>query len=934
MKTLVLTEKPDAARDMAEGLDVAQRDLGGWFESDRYVVTWSVGHLIRLNSPEAYNPAYKQWSLEQLPIVPETFRYHVSSRGKEQFEVIRDLLGRADIERVVLATDAGREGELIGRLLLDKAGNARPVWRFWTSAAWTPSVVRAGMQALRPASDYDNLFHAALARQQADWLVGINASRALSVRAALPGEHYALGRVKTPTLALVVRRQREIDEFSPETYWTVKARFLHGSEEYLGAWVGSAVDELPDKFAEPADPDEADVVGTRIRRPATAKRIIREICPGQILTDAKASETRILPLTGGRGGVKGVVADIKRSTKCVPPPPLFSLTTLQQTANQKFGFSLEKTDALAQSLYQKHKAISYPRTESQVLGAAQADEIPAVLNALAARHRLKLDKAVVDAGDKRIFNDARLVEDHHAIIPNGLPLRRPDPDEEQLYLLIVRRFVAAFLPDYVYDSLQVLTAVNGEVFKTTKSMVADGGWKEFYNQEVRAVGQRDAIDSLQPGDEVRLKFVLLGQEQTAPPPAYNDASLVNDMVHAAKFVEDEKMKAILRRTNGIGTPATRSAILKELVEGRYLVRTGRTIRPTPKAKALIGVMEDEPIAQPGLTAYWEDQLDRIAHGNGCTLKDFQHEIVEHVRQLVDAARTIAPDRLDHGEAVGPCPACGGDVREQDERYVCRHFPQCSFSIRRKSLAKLGKAELLRAEMQTLLRRQPLKLEKLRDRKGKLFSTHLRLERHEKYGWQVAFGQPAASTAPPAPAPAPGCDCVGTPAGALEPRPAVHSLQTLVFAADLCRNALGLTPEDAPLEPLSAAFREAGNPPQRDAFLRQLRHASLLPEDWPQEGLPDPRRLLADGYREACHLWILANGLHPRIPPQRPVCVRRADQVTAGTITGILPQTGHYRVELSAAGGETLTVPWEDTTCPACNQPGIATITTEESAPCR
>lgn len=938
MKALVLTEKPDTARDMAEGLGVSQVDRGGWFESGEHVITWSVGHLIRLNSPETYNPAYKKWSLEQLPIVPETFRYHVSAKGKDQFEVIRTLVAREDIDRVILATDAGREGELIGRLILEKAGNTKPMWRFWTTAAWTPSAVRSGMQTLRPSRDYDNLFHAALARQQADWLVGINASRALTVRAGLPGENFALGRVKTPTLALVVRRQREIEEFVPESYWTVKARFLKDREEFVGGWVGSAVDDLPDAPAEPVDPQDAEVVGTRIKRHATAKRIIREICPGMILPEAKANETRILPL-GSNGRAQGVVVDVKRSPKSVAPPLLFSLTTLQQAANQAFGFSLEKTDAVAQALYQRHKVISYPRTESQVLGSEQAEEASAILAALAKRHAFPLDKAQVDGQDKRIFDSAKLVEDHHALIPNGLTLNRADADEENLYKLIVRRFVGAFFPDYTYDSLQVLTAVNGEVFKTTKTVVADVGWKGLYHEAARAVGHKDAIDTLAAGDVVRLKFVLLIKGLTAPPPAYTDATLVNDMIHAAKFVEDEKHKATLRRTNGIGTPATRSGILRELVDARYVVRNGRTIRPTPKARALINVMDDEPIANPGWTASWEDQLDRIAHGDGCNLKDFQHEIIEHVRQIVDAARTISPDQLDHSEAVGPCPACGGDVREQDDRYVCRHFPRCSFTLRRKSMARLGKAEISRHEMQALLKRQPLKLEKLRDKKGKPFSSHIRLDHHEKYGWQVAFGlppspvienPPAASEAPPArvltPVP---CGCVGTPAVDVEPRPGVHSLRTLVVAASKFQSALGLSQDSALLESIIKALRDSGSPPERETFGRLLQQCAVLPGGPLPEALPDPRTLLADAYREVCSLWVLSNGLYSRIPPTRRILSRQGETVVEGTVTGILPESGHYRMSQTTLGNAPLTIPWEETSCPVCHGPGLAIVSGEE-----
>lgn len=614
-KSLILSEKPSQAQDIAKGLDDRFQRKDGYLEGNKYVVTWAFGHLVELEDPDAYNARYKKWKMEDLPIIPDTFKYRITKDGSKQFKVIKGLIQNSNIEKVIISTDPGREGELIARLILMMAGNKKPLYRFWSSKALTSDVVKEVFKNLKPASEYDRLYQSALSRQQADWIVGISATRAFTLKAGGYGNTYSLGRVQTPVLAILVNREMEIKSFKPQDYWLLKAKFRHKEGEYEGLWVNSV------KNDEIKGGHDGDGAGDR----DLVSRILRE-------DFVKEIQIRI-------SGKSGIIELCEQQVKEEHPPLLFSLTVLQQEANKSFGFSADKTLKIAQSLYENHKAVSYPRTESQHLNEEMAQEIPKILNNLTRYNHVKFDlsKCLISEKNKRIFNSEKLT-DHHALIPTGKISEGLNPDEAKLYELIVRRLIASFYPAFKFKTTTVITGVEQDKFKTMGRTVISQGWREIY-------GSREERDQLLPAliekDTVHVIETNADKKQTTPPARYTDASILSAMTNAQRFVKDEKLKKVLKETAGLGTPATRASIIETLISRGYIERKGKALIPTQKGISLINAVRNEKIADPAYTALWEQELDAIAKGEIKSSNTFMQEIKNYTKELVEKAKGIS-----------------------------------------------------------------------------------------------------------------------------------------------------------------------------------------------------------------------------------------------------------------------------------------------------
>lgn len=719
MKQLVLAEKPSQGRDIAAGLGRFTRG-DGCLESDSHIVTWAVGHLVGLAEPEEYDEAYSRWALDTLPIMPDKFKYAVLKNSGKQFRVIKKLTARKDVDSIVIATDPGREGELIARLILRQCGVKKPVYRMWTSQALTPEVVRSAFQELKPDSDYDRLALAGELRQQADWLVGINATRAVTAKT---GELFSLGRVQTPTLALIANREAEIRDFRPQDYWNVEAEFKSGENAYKGAWF------RPSDASQSTAPD-----------PDTETEDEGVSSPCAIMS-AREAEGIAAKVAGKRGRIESV----RTVEKTERPPFLFSLTTLQQTANRLLGFTAAHTLDVAQSLYERHHCLSYPRTGSQRLGSSMVEEAKAVVAALG-RGAVRFDgrRITVRGNDRRVFDDSKLT-DHHALMPTRKIPTGLNSDEQKLYELVVRRFLAAFYPDHKYRSTVVITEVEGETFRSVGRSTIQEGWKELFPSR----DENGYLPVLIEGSAVEALSAEAVKKQTQPPARYTDASILRDMTNAAKFVTDAKLKQALKETAGLGTEATRAGILKTLEQRGYVERRGKSIQATPKGEFLIAKMKGERVADVAFTALWEQALDEIAEGKERNTEVFVKGIREYTAEIVkrmkgeemsfkgNGGTATATETRDGKKVLGECPECGREIVETQKGYGCSGYKEgCKFVIWKDSLSRLGYKNIKLTEARELLAKKLIKLKGLVGKSGKEFDCQGRLAKDPKYGWKI------------------------------------------------------------------------------------------------------------------------------------------------------------------------------------------------------
>ena len=661
-KALIITEKPSVARDIASALG-GFREEGGYFESDAWVLTWAVGHLFELLEPEEIDPEYKRWTLANLPIIPERFQTKQKQGQAERVRTIKKLLERDDVASVVNACDAGREGELIFREIVEHFGSRKPIRRLWLQSM-TEDSIRDGFARLRPGEELENLASAAAARAHTDWLIGMNATRALTKR--LKGRRekgaWSAGRVQTPTLALLVERELEVLVHVPKPYWQLVATFAHAGSTYTGIWFDPAL----------AATGEEDARDDRLFDEARARAIV-------------AAAT-------GQAGAAEETRKPSRETA----PPLFDLTSLQREAIRRFGWTARRTLSAAQRCYEAHKILTYPRTDSRCLPNDYREKVREVFETFAAAGRASRmsDDPVKDYGtaaarlladglenEARTFDDAK-VSDHFAIIPTGrLPNAGVSGDDRRLFDLVVRRFLGNFLPPAVWERVERTTVVAGERFRSRARTLMEPGWRSVGDAGADEEGV-SSLPPLVPGQTEASGVVVATQsvdrvaEQTKPPPRITEARLLSLMENAGKDLEDEDFAAAMHE-RGLGTPATRAEIIENLIAKGYAVRLGRAIRPTAKGIRLIDILRRvhiDGLTSAELTGEMEYHLTQVEHGQR-PASDFMDEMRDYTREIVEHAKNFEyEDLYAKDPTLGPCPQCGRDVVEAPWFYRCKETP--------------------------------------------------------------------------------------------------------------------------------------------------------------------------------------------------------------------------------------------------------------------
>lgn len=615
-KTLVLTEKPSVAKDIARVLS-CKRSGNGCIVGEKYIVTWALGHLVTLADPEAYDDKYKNWRMEDLPMLPGRMKLVVIGQTSKQFKAVSSLLSSAEVSDIVIATDAGREGELVARWIIQKANCRKPMRRLWISSQ-TDKAIKEGFASLKPSSQYDNLYRSAQCRAEADWLVGLNVTRALTCK---HNAQLSAGRVQTPTLAMIVRREEDILRFRPKDYFTVKADFGEYTALYKDG-KGQA------RFADAA----------------AAKEV--------------ADSVR---------GKRGVLSEVKKVYRFKAPPAAYDLTELQRDANKKYGYSAKQTLSLMQSLYETHKLLTYPRTDSRYITKDVAATLPERLRAIAIGPYKDSANAVLRSKPiqtKYIVNDAK-VTDHHAIIPTEqyVDLNKLSREERHIYDLVVRRFIAVLSAPFEYDEVQVKITVGRYNFYTKGQSVKSAGWKAVYDStladddddaEPDLAAQR--LPALSQGAAVAVKEVRVCAGKTSPPARYTEATLLTAMENPASQVEDGRLRDALKTAGGLGTPATRADIIEKLFNSFYIERRGREIFPTSKGRQLIGIVPPD-LKSAELTAKWEQQLSLIAEGKANDRK-FIEEMRGYASSLVQAVKSSTAEYKHDNMTREPCPQCG------------------------------------------------------------------------------------------------------------------------------------------------------------------------------------------------------------------------------------------------------------------------------------
>jgi len=653
-KSLVITEKPSVARDIVAVLSgFAEHD--GYWESDEYVVTFSVGHIVELLSPEDVDPLYKRWTLDTLPILPGEFKLKQKAGQSERIRTIKKLLARDDVDVVVNACDAGREGELIFREILEFLECRKPTKRLWLQSM-TADSIRAGFNSLVDGSQYDGLGAAASCRSKSDWLIGMNATRALTRRLKGRKEKtaWSAGRVQTPTLAIVVDRELEILAHVPKPYWQLHARFAAADHEFVGTWFDAG-------FSAPEGEE-------------------REQRDDRIFDNMRANS--LVDQTSGRPAEASETRKPSRETA----PPLFDLTSLQREGNRRFGWSARRTLNAAQRCYEAHKLLTYPRTDSRCLPEDYRTKVDEALQAFSeagpfqaeAGHLRERGLENVD----RTFDNAK-VSDHFAIIPTGkVPDESLSGDDQRLFDLVARRFLANFYEPAVWNRVERVTEVAGEKFRSRSRTLDEPGWRAVLGQ---AEQEEQALPPLVPGAteadavSVRALGVDLASERTKPPARITEARLLSLMESAGKDIEDEEIARAISE-KGIGTPATRADVIENLIAKSYLVRAGKSLRPTVKGIRLVDVLRRihiDRLASPSLTGELEYDLRQVEHG-AMRAEQFMDEIVEYTRQITDIAKTFQyEDLYPDEEPLGSCPLCGRPVFERSWFYRCVEVPGVS-----------------------------------------------------------------------------------------------------------------------------------------------------------------------------------------------------------------------------------------------------------------
>lgn len=702
MTDLILTEKFSVASDFARALGVKKKG-NGCFEGNGFVITWAVGHLVTLCDPDEYDPSLKKWKLDTLPLIPDPFEYKPISKTYKQFKAIKTLLIKRSFERVIIATDAGREGEVIARTILMKTGfmDKARILRFWTSQALVPEVVRQTMENLKPMSAYDRLWRAGYYRQVADWLIGMNCTRVLTVRLK---DLFSVGRVQTAVLALLTDRKKLRDEFQPQAYWTLKVLFSNDKGSWTGLWFK----------------------GKETR-----------------LTSGDAAKSLNDTLNRENGPAR--VESVKKEKKRELPPYLFSLTDLQQEANKRFGFPAKKTLNLAQTLYQDKKCLSYPRTDSRVLGTQGFDMVKDIIEKLSTVHGdlfSGIDSQRLSLSNKRVFNDAKLT-DHHALIPFKPLPPRATGDERKLFDLVMRRFAAVFHGDCEFENTLVITLFANETFKTKGKVILNPGWRRVFQDNKQDKETQALLPPLAQGEGARADKISLEEKKTQPLPDYTDSLLLKDMTNPGRYVSEEAIKKLFRGDIGIGTQSTRAQIIETLITRKYIMRSGKQLVATGKGCYLVDSLRKCPVSSvltsPEETARWEMNLNQIALGEQTdtqflhTIKTFVRRAVEELKTASFDTKTFKTEDLLPDIVLGQCPGCGSQVKETPKAYSCGD-KACGFVIWKKIAGKKISPKMA-ANLLKYKKSGPFK--GFYSKKKKRFSACLAIVNKEGQ-WQVSF----------------------------------------------------------------------------------------------------------------------------------------------------------------------------------------------------
>jgi DNA topoisomerase-3 len=736
-KTLLIAEKPSVGQDLARVLKGPFKKGEGFLEGPDHVVTWAVGHLVQLAEPEAYDAKYKSWRMADLPIVPDKFKLDVrDERSRKQMTVVSKQLKRDDVEEVVNACDAGREGELIFAYLYEKAKADKPVKRLWLSSM-TNQAMKAALESLRPAEEFATLEEAARSRSEADWIVGMNATRAATIRlrSSFDGA-VSLGRVQTPTLAIVARREEEIKAFKPEPYWLVDATFAAVSP--LDGEAAGGERSYVGHFAAPAG-SPGNTKGPRIGTEEEASAIVRA-CEGR----------------------PGTITKLEKKEQREKAPMLYDLTTLQREANNRFGFTAKRTLAAAQRLYEEHKALTYPRTNSRYLTTDMVEEIKPIAELVGAHKQFAKGAAYVVGLDvlplARVVNDEK-VSDHHAIIPTRSEhnLEKMGSDDLRIYDMAVRRFLAVFHPEAVFENTRVettVTASDGEtshVFRTRGKLLQVPGWRGVYDEisadakaaEAEARGDDDEetdqqLPRLLQDEPVQTRELASLRKETKPPRRYSDASLLGAMETAGKLVDDDELREAMK-DSGIGTPATRAAMIERLITVGYIERDGRALVATEKGLNVIRLLNEHALTSPGLTGSWEQRLGKIERGED-SRKQFMRDIAGFAQETVkELDETLKDVRIPRAR-LGPCPVCGHEIVENRKGYSCwaRDDAGCGFVIWKAKAGKTLPLAVAKELIKTGYTAQAVT--GFRGRSGRSFRAHLALQQTDEGKWRVEFDE--------------------------------------------------------------------------------------------------------------------------------------------------------------------------------------------------
>ncbi|WP_294188221.1 DNA topoisomerase III [uncultured Clostridium sp.] len=615
-KILVLAEKPSVGRDIAKVLK-SNVNKGAYIEGNKYVITWALGHLVGLQDPESYDEKYKTWSMETLPMLPKNMKLTVLKKTSKQFYEVKKLLNRNDIEEIVIATDAGREGELVARWIIEKVGVKKPIKRLWISSQ-TDKAILEGFRNLKSGSEYENLYKAAVCRAEADWIVGLNATRALTCKY---NAQLSAGRVQSPTLAMIVNREEEIKNFKPNNFYTINAK----SKDISFQWTNKD----------------------------NNLRIFDEEFANKLINKIKDKDAKIVSIT--------------ETPKKKFSPALYDLTELQRDANKIWGYSAKQTLSIMQRLYENHKILTYPRTDSRYISSDIVGTIPERLRAISiGEYRLAASEILKNKiNANKSFVDNSKVSDHHAIIPTEQKpnLSNLSTEERHIYDLVVKRFLSVLMPPFEYIQTNIKADINGEIFVAKGKVIKSKGWKSLYDKDYSEEDSKDddlkdqVLPKISEGDIINITKLELNKGETKPPARFNEGTLLSAMENPQKYVNVNKEAAkTLNETGGLGTVATRADIIEKLFNSFVIEKRGKEIVPTSKGKQLIELVPNE-LKSPLLTAKWENRLDGISKGKD-NPNDFIKEMKNYAIALVEAVKNDNSKFVHDNKTGKRCPNCG------------------------------------------------------------------------------------------------------------------------------------------------------------------------------------------------------------------------------------------------------------------------------------